>query len=96
VDSPDTAVVSVPLVEHEEPTRDGYPEYEAEPRTESSGAGHQGVHLPPTSLWPITLAFGITIAASGLVTNIAVSIAGLLLFVLALRGWAQELLDAQH
>ena len=78
------------------------PEHEAEPAEhealpQAGGAGaHGGVHLPPTSLWPISLAFAITIAASGFVTNWLVSIPGLVLFVLALRGWAQELLHAEH
>jgi len=59
------------------------------------GAGHD-IHLPPESLWPIALAFAITICAFGLVTNYLVSIPGLLLFVVALRGWTQELLRAWH
>jgi Cytochrome c oxidase subunit IV len=55
-----------------------------------------GVHLPPTSLWPITLAFAVTISASSLVLNMFMLIPGLVLFVLALRGWAQELLHDAH
>jgi Cytochrome c oxidase subunit IV len=55
-----------------------------------------GVHLPPTSLWPITLAFGITIMASSLVLNLFMLIPGILLFVLALHGWAEELLHGSH
>jgi Cytochrome c oxidase subunit IV len=54
------------------------------------------VHLPPTSLWPITLAFGITIMASSLVLNLFMVIPGILLFVLALHGWAEELLHGGH
>lgn len=60
-------------------------------------AGHGGpVHLPPTSLWPITMAFSISLAASGLVLSWVVSLPGLALFVWALKGWVQELMDAQH
>lgn len=70
-------------------------EPEAQPETGGAG-GRQDVHLPPTSLWPITLAFAITIAASGLVLNWLVSIPGFLIFVWAVRGWAQELLHAEH
>lgn len=55
-----------------------------------------GIHLPPTSLWPITLAFAITISASSLVLNWLMLIPGILLFVLALRGWAEELLHDAH
>jgi hypothetical protein len=70
-------------------------EHDVQPEAGGAGA-HGGVHLPPTSLWPITLAFAITIAASGLVTNLLVTIPALVLFVLALRGWALELLHAEH
>jgi hypothetical protein len=59
------------------------------------GSGHD-IHLPPESLWPITLAFAITVAAIGLVTNLLVTIPGVVMFAVALRGWAQELLDAQQ
>ncbi len=54
------------------------------------------VHLPPTSLWPITLAFAISIMASSLVLNLFVLVPGLILFILALRGWSKELLDGHH
>jgi len=61
------------------------------------GAAHAGgIHLPPESLWPITMAFAITIAAFGLITNLWMSIPGIFLFAVALRGWAHELLNAQH
>jgi Cytochrome c oxidase subunit IV len=71
-------------------------EHEAHPEAGGAGQHGEGIHLPPTSLWPITAAFAIVIAASGLVTNWMVSLPGFVLFVIALRGWAQELLDAQH
>jgi hypothetical protein len=71
--------------------------HEVELQPEAAGAGHGGeIHLPPTSLWPITLAFAITLSASGLVLNWLVSVPGLVLFVIALRGWIQELLHAKH
>ena len=88
----DTAVLAPAPAEQQE-TRPA--EHEAEPEAGGAGA-HGGIHLPPTSLWPITLAFAITIAASGLVLNWMVSVPGFFLFVWALKGWAQELLDAQH
>ncbi|GEM_PF-3876635 len=70
---------------------------EVEVQPEAGGAGaHEGIHLPPTSVWPITLAFAVTLAASGLVFNWIVSLPGLVLFIWALHGWAQELLDASH
>lgn len=70
-------------------------EEEEELQPDVSG-GHEGIHLPPTSIWPITLAFGITIAASGLVTNWIFGLPGFFFFVWALYGWAQELLHGEH
>lgn len=70
-------------------------ELEQEPQLAAAG-GHEGIHLPPQSIWPITLAFAIVIAASGLVTNFLFALPGFFIFVWALRGWIQELLDASH
>ena len=49
---------------------------EAETAAHAGGAegahgagGGQDIHLPPESLWPLALAFAITIASFGLVTN---------------------------
>jgi hypothetical protein len=91
MDSETTVVTTTPVEEGGRPPQ----EHAIEPEAGGAGA-HDGIHLPPTSLWPITAAFSIVIAASGLVTNWMVSVPGFVLFVIALRGWAQELLDAQH
>lgn len=92
----DNSVLTAPPANHSEATAPSA--HEAEPATGGHGAGAHGgaVHLPPTSLWPISLAFSITIGASALVLNWMVAVPALILFVLALRGWTQELLDAQH
>lgn len=68
----------------------------AEPAAGGHGAHGGGIHLPPTSLWPITLAFAITLGASGLVTNWFMAVPAVFLFVMALRGWAKELIHAQQ
>ncbi|HZT97818.1 MAG TPA: cytochrome c oxidase subunit 4 [Chloroflexota bacterium] len=65
-------------------------------REPEAAAAGSGIHLPPTSLWPITLAFAISVMASSLVLNLWPLIPGLVLFVLALRGWSKELLDGHH
>jgi hypothetical protein len=54
------------------------------------------IHLPPESIWPIALAFAITIIMFGLVTNFLVSIPGFLLFVVSIRAWVAELMHAHH
>lgn len=56
--------------------------------------GH--IHLPPASVWPITLAGGMTLGGLGLVTTLPISILGLLLGVLALYLWVQELRHELH
>lgn len=52
------------------------------------------IHLPPSSVWPITLALGATTVVSALVLNWYFVVPGLFLFVVSLRGWIKELLHA--
>jgi hypothetical protein len=50
------------------------------------------IHLPGPSLWPVTLALGITLIVSGpLVVQSAFSIAGALLSAYAIARWVVEL-----
>ncbi|HLZ70881.1 MAG TPA: hypothetical protein VKV26_13345 [Dehalococcoidia bacterium] len=51
----------------------------------------QPFHLPRPTVWPAVLASGVTLLAWGVITNVAVSIAGLALFVVALWGWGREI-----
>jgi hypothetical protein len=48
-------------------------------------------HLPPQSIWPITLAGGVAIAGLGLVTTVSICIIGLLLMAYGIVSWVQEL-----
>ncbi len=65
--------------------------YEAEPEI----AEHP-VHLPPLSVWPITTAAGITVAAAGLVTSPLLGGAGLIITIIAIARWIQELRHERH
>ncbi|MBS1957730.1 MAG: cytochrome c oxidase subunit 4 [Cyanobacteria bacterium SZAS-4] len=47
--------------------------------------------LPRPSVWPITLALGVTLLAFGVVTNWIMSVVGLALLVVATGGWFMEL-----
>lgn len=49
------------------------------------------VHLSPQSIWPITMAFGISLAGLGIVSLIELTVIGVLLVVLALVMWIREL-----
>ncbi len=48
------------------------------------------VHLPAGSFYPIVLAFGLAIAAYGLIFEPMISVAGLVIFAIGLLGWIIE------
>ena len=48
-------------------------------------------HLPRPTYWPVVLAVGIMFFAWGIVTTIAITVIGLVLFALGLGGWIGEL-----
>lgn len=50
------------------------------------------IHLPASTHWPIVLAFGCTMAAAGLVTNLWVSAFGAVLIISGCVGWFRAVL----
>jgi cytochrome c oxidase subunit 1 len=48
------------------------------------------IHLPAPSFWPITLAFGLALLAVGVVSNIIISIVGVIVLLVAIAGWTLE------
>jgi len=48
------------------------------------------IHLPGPSFWPIVLAFGLALIAVGVVSTIFVSIAGVVVLLVAIAGWTLE------
>jgi hypothetical protein len=48
-------------------------------------------HPPRPSIWPATLALGVSIACAGVVTHWVVLAAGVLLTVLAVSGWVVDM-----
>ena len=48
------------------------------------------IHLPAPSFWPIVLAFGLALIAVGVVSTIFVSIAGVVVLLVAIAGWTLE------
>jgi hypothetical protein len=48
-------------------------------------------HLPSPSVWPVTVAAGVTFVGFGVLTSLALSVLGGALMVLGLYGWIQEL-----
>jgi len=64
---------------------------EAEHKAEEHGLGDT-IHLPAPTAWPIVLAFGFTLVATGLVTSYFISIFGLILVGIACVGWFRQVL----
>ena len=50
-------------------------------------------HGPAPSIWPVTLATGIGLAAVGVLTSPIVSVAGVLIAAMALVGWIRQALE---
>lgn len=50
-------------------------------------------HEPAPSIWPVTLATGIGLAAVGVLTSPLVIAAGLLITAFALVGWIRQALE---
>jgi len=53
------------------------------------------IQLPRPTAWPVVLALGVALAATGLVTNIAVGILGLLLAIAGSVGWFLQVLPVE-
>jgi len=53
------------------------------------------IAMPAPTVWPLVTALGITLGCAGLVTNIVVSVVGLVLFLCGLVGWWREVLPVE-
>jgi hypothetical protein len=53
--------------------------------------GHE--RHPAPSIWPVSLATGVTLAAAGVLTSWVLVVAGLLLAAVAVGGWIAESLE---
>ena len=62
----------------------------AEPATGSHGEGHEAIHLPPPSIWPPVLALGIALILTGLILNLVVLIAGVVIALSATALWVRD------
>ena len=54
------------------------------------------IELPTPTAWPMVFAFGVTLAFAGLVTNVAVTIVGVVVGVIAALGWWRAVLPVQQ
>src|SRR6266487_4900190 len=53
------------------------------------------VAMPAPTVWPLVTALGITLGCAGLVTHMAVSVVGLVLFLRGLVGWWRDVLPVE-
>jgi hypothetical protein len=54
------------------------------------------IEVPAPTAWPMIMALGLTLSFAGLVTNVAVSMVGLILFTAGAVGWFREVLPIEH
>ncbi len=52
--------------------------------------GHEAIHLPPPSIWPVVLAVGLSLLLLGLVLNLGLLILGALITVAAVAFWVRD------
>jgi hypothetical protein len=50
----------------------------------------EDIHLPPSSFWPIVLAFGFSCIVGGAALNLAVAVIGIIITLVATIGWVIE------
>lgn len=58
--------------------------------TTGSHEGHEAIHLPPPSIWPVVLAVGISILLLGLVLNVGLLIVGVVITAASLALWIRD------
>jgi len=62
----------------------------AEPEQGAHAEGHEAFHLPPPSIWPAVLAVGIALILTGLILNLVVLSAGVVIAVTATALWVRD------
>jgi hypothetical protein len=60
------------------------------------GVSDEVLQLPAPTAWPLVLAFGLTFAFAGLVTNGGISVLGAVLIVVGCVGWFQQVWPHAH
>ena len=54
------------------------------------------IETPAPTAWPMIFALGLTLAFAGLVTNVAVSMVGFVLFIAGAVGWFRDVLPFEQ
>src|ERR1700761_8530428 len=50
------------------------------------------IHLPAPTAWPIVMAFGVMLAFAGMVTNLGITLLGIVLALAGAIGWFRQVL----
>jgi len=69
---------------------------EPEDQYEEATDPGEHIHLPPPTIYPVTVAAGVALAGFGLVTVMPATIVGLLVMFYGIYEWIQELRHEQH
>ena len=62
----------------------------AEPQADEHAEAHHTFHLPPPSFWPAVLALGIALILTGLILNIVMLAAGVIISVVSTVLWIRD------
>jgi hypothetical protein len=63
---------------------------------EQSSRGPSEIEVPALTAWPLVLAFGFTLMFAGLLTNVSVSVLGVVLALAGCVGWFREVFPHEH
>jgi len=47
--------------------------------------------IPPPTIWPVSLAFGVTFIFWGFISSLGLTFVGIVVFAIALAGWISDL-----
>jgi len=62
---------------------------------ERQAQGPELIAMPAPTVWPLVTALGMTLGGAGLVTHVAVSVVGLVLFLRGMIGWWRDILPVE-
>lgn len=65
-------------------------------QVEQSTSAPVEIEVPASTAWPMVLSFGLTLMFAGLLTNVSVSVLGVVLAVAGCIGWFREVFPQEH
>lgn len=68
----------------------------SEPQHPGAPSGHEAIHLPGPSWWPLTLAIGLALLLTGLVISLVMVALGALIGLASLGFWVRDARREYH